>query len=138
MDDEREPYHEEREEKRICFISVYSMGRQYGGPEEGGWYYNTYELVASVPMRATATIRITEFTDDDHFAGGYDPKMVDDAYMDPDIRTITRGEVKEWDVPQAFVMEMDRLAELYPKEYFLVTEEVFSGELARRTRMRYC
>ena len=25
-------------------VAVYSVGRQYGGPEEGGWYYDDGEL----------------------------------------------------------------------------------------------
>ena len=24
--------------------------QEYGGPEEGGWYYNRYEVVADIPM----------------------------------------------------------------------------------------
>lgn len=27
-------------------VAVYELGRLYGGPEEGGWYYDTRELVA--------------------------------------------------------------------------------------------
>lgn len=29
------------------FVNVYKKDQQYGGPEEGGWWYNTYELVLS-------------------------------------------------------------------------------------------
>jgi hypothetical protein len=29
------------------FISLYRFDRGYGGPEEGGWYYTDYTLVAS-------------------------------------------------------------------------------------------
>ena len=27
------------------YVNVYERDRCYGGPEEGGWYYNTYEIV---------------------------------------------------------------------------------------------
>ena len=27
-------------------VAVYERGRHYGGPEEGGWYYDSRELVA--------------------------------------------------------------------------------------------
>jgi hypothetical protein len=32
------------------FVNVYEVGRSYGGPEEGGWYYSTYYPLASVPF----------------------------------------------------------------------------------------
>ena len=35
-------------EKR--FVSLYDVTRQYGGPEEGGWWYNWFSHVVSVPM----------------------------------------------------------------------------------------
>jgi hypothetical protein len=35
-------------EKR--FIGIYDVERMYGGPEEGGWYYNWNTWVASIPV----------------------------------------------------------------------------------------
>ena len=32
------------------FINAYSVTRHYGGPEEGGWYYNRGEPLASIPV----------------------------------------------------------------------------------------
>lgn len=29
----------------IWLVAIYDESRQYGGPEEGGWYYNTGELL---------------------------------------------------------------------------------------------
>lgn len=29
----------------IAYVNVYAVGRQYGGPEEGGWWYDTGEPV---------------------------------------------------------------------------------------------
>ncbi len=35
-------------EKR--FIGIYEVERRYGGPEEGGWWYNWNTHIASVPV----------------------------------------------------------------------------------------
>lgn len=32
-----------------CWVNVYSVDRLYGGPQEGGWWYNHYECVRSIP-----------------------------------------------------------------------------------------
>jgi len=34
------------------YVNVYHVTRQYGGPEEGGWWYDHYECVEVVPVRA--------------------------------------------------------------------------------------
>jgi hypothetical protein len=34
----------------VCYVSVYAEERRYGGPEEGGWWYNTMEHVLSLPL----------------------------------------------------------------------------------------
>lgn len=33
----------------IRFVNAYAVSRQYGGPEEGGWWYDAGEPLASVP-----------------------------------------------------------------------------------------
>ncbi len=38
-----------------CFVCVYDVGREYGGPEEGGWWYDTGD-----PMWETAAAFATE------------------------------------------------------------------------------
>lgn len=30
---------------RYWFITAYEVSRQYGGPEEGGWYYDAYSVI---------------------------------------------------------------------------------------------
>jgi hypothetical protein len=30
------------------FVNVYSITREYGGPEEGSWYYNDYNCIKTV------------------------------------------------------------------------------------------
>lgn len=32
-----------------AYLNAYKVFQQYGGPEEGGWWYPVYEPVASVP-----------------------------------------------------------------------------------------
>lgn len=38
--------------REILFLNVYSVARHRGGPEEGGWYYNSGIPLASVPIWA--------------------------------------------------------------------------------------
>lgn len=38
---------------KIVFVSAYEVTRHYGGPEEGGWWYDWYELIQSVPVAVT-------------------------------------------------------------------------------------
>jgi len=35
----------------IKYVSAYRVDRAYGGPEEGGWWYNWYELLDAIPVR---------------------------------------------------------------------------------------
>lgn len=37
------------------YVNAYSVSRHYGGPEEGGWWYDAGTPLASVPMKADAT-----------------------------------------------------------------------------------
>ena len=32
------------------FLNVYAVTRHFGGPEEGGWWYNAGDPLASVPL----------------------------------------------------------------------------------------
>jgi hypothetical protein len=34
----------------MIYLNVYDIGRVYGGPEEGGWWYDTGIPVASIPF----------------------------------------------------------------------------------------
>jgi hypothetical protein len=36
---------------RKLYVNVYSVGRCYGGPEEGGWYYDCGDPTASHPVK---------------------------------------------------------------------------------------
>jgi hypothetical protein len=37
------------------YVNAYSVGRYYGGPEEGGWWYDAGTPLASVPFTADVT-----------------------------------------------------------------------------------
>ena len=34
----------------MTYVNAYEVTRHYGGPEEGGWWYNTGQPLASVPL----------------------------------------------------------------------------------------
>lgn len=34
--------------KHMYFLNIYDIQRAYGGPEEGGWYYDTHECYESI------------------------------------------------------------------------------------------
>ncbi len=35
---------------QITYLNAYAVTRHYGGPEEGGWWFNAGEPLASVPL----------------------------------------------------------------------------------------
>lgn len=39
------------EEDLIVFVTAYSITREYGGPEEGGWWYNRYKMLETYPVK---------------------------------------------------------------------------------------
>lgn len=41
----------------IRYVAVYSVGLMYGGPEEGGWWYDAGELVKWRSVNSTASAR---------------------------------------------------------------------------------
>jgi hypothetical protein len=46
-------YHEENPVAldEIVFVNVYTITRHYGGPEEGGWYFNWFECKEVIPVQ---------------------------------------------------------------------------------------
>ena len=38
-------------ESSTTYVNAYAVTRHYGGPEEGGWWYNYYQPLASVPCQ---------------------------------------------------------------------------------------
>lgn len=37
----------------LIYVNIYSVGRSYGGPEEGGWYFDTGSPVGAIPVELT-------------------------------------------------------------------------------------
>ena len=46
---------EKRSYRGVAFVNAYAVTRHYGGPEEGGWWYNAGHPLASMPVPATFT-----------------------------------------------------------------------------------
>lgn len=36
----------------MLYVNVYHVSQLYGGPEEGGWYYDAGEPIASIPVKS--------------------------------------------------------------------------------------
>jgi hypothetical protein len=36
----------------MLYVNVHCVSQQYGGPEEGGWYYDVGEPIASIPVKS--------------------------------------------------------------------------------------
>lgn len=43
-----------RRRLQLVYISIYRVSRHYGGPEEGGWWYDWYTHVKTLPRRVKA------------------------------------------------------------------------------------
>lgn len=39
------------DENKIVYVNVYSVTREYGGPEEGGWWFNWYKCIECAPVK---------------------------------------------------------------------------------------
>ena len=42
------------------FLNVYKVTREFGGYEEGGWYFDSYECVEVFPIRTTENAEMLE------------------------------------------------------------------------------
>lgn len=41
----------QKRKRQLVIVSAYTVTREYGGPEEGGWFYNAWELLESRKVR---------------------------------------------------------------------------------------
>lgn len=48
---EEEEYNRWHKKYGTFWVNVYSIHRCFGGPEEGGWWYDTGDPVASIPVK---------------------------------------------------------------------------------------
>lgn len=56
-----EPETETPAEENLLFVAVYQIDRAYGGPQEGGWYYDTGILVSDPTVYRTLGIQPAVF-----------------------------------------------------------------------------
>jgi hypothetical protein len=54
------------DEAQIVYVNVYSVTRHYGGPEEGGWYYNWDECIETYPCKNKVSDLIQEELENEH------------------------------------------------------------------------
>lgn len=43
---------------RLLYVNVYEVDRRYGGPEEGGWWYDVGVVVKKMPVLASKGPRL--------------------------------------------------------------------------------
>lgn len=48
------------------FVNVYLIDRRWGGPQEGGWWYNNYNCIETYPTREENTNTVVEFLKNEH------------------------------------------------------------------------
>lgn len=48
------------------FVNAYKVTREYGGPEEGDWYYNKYECLEVVPCKNKVSDDIAENLEEEY------------------------------------------------------------------------
>lgn len=51
---------------RKGFVNVYRVTRLWGGPEEGGWYYNSLRCIESFPCRYRNRHEIMNYMESEH------------------------------------------------------------------------
>jgi hypothetical protein len=83
------------------YINAYAVTRHFGGPEEGGWWFNAGEALASVPVSVQEAIRVA----DDRSAGRgeYRVEEINDRehYDDPNDAPEPRCWILRFDADQA-------------------------------------
>lgn len=40
----------QKQKTEVWYVNVYELDRHYGGPEEGGWWYDSGTLITSIPL----------------------------------------------------------------------------------------
>lgn len=80
-------------EKKLSFVNVYEVTRHYGGDEEGGWWYNYYDCIESIPCEEKYSDTMTE-----HLANKYKGLKHGNIYSvlgGVDIEVLTESEPAE-------------------------------------------
>lgn len=150
-------------EQWTAYVALYRVTRAYGGPEEGGWWYDAYEWMGvAIPFMGVVTFHKTlvdgeddapecniRYGQDDNFPYGTwnepdeDPEMRDRGYeltyywapveIKPNDELL--GGTKETAWVEA---AKDKLKELYDTDEYAVVIEYHPGRRGMFRRPRYC
>ena len=70
-------------EDEMVFVNVYTVTRHYGGPEEGGWWYNWFECVEVIPVQY-------QYADD--LAEAFEEKYIKSQHKHGNIYSVLGGQ----------------------------------------------
>ena len=59
------------QENDIVYVNVYSVTRHYGGPEEGGWWYNWDNCIETYPVKNKRAETILEELESEYASKRY-------------------------------------------------------------------
>lgn len=138
----------------VAYLTAYEISRHYGGPEEGGWWYDAHEHLCSFPFHTHLRMEEQMVEDDEECrrinegetTGWYDHEQ--EAFF----RFVPNGLIQPSDEPTRVLLESVRyqyeamygsedtnyrfsMAPRGPDYVFVM--ELEQGELARRGRPRY-
>ena len=55
----------------MLFVNVYEITREYGGHEEGGWYYNNYNCIESKVADSEQSAKLIKIKLEQEYGPGY-------------------------------------------------------------------
>ncbi len=132
-------------EEKLCtvvaFISVYESCRAYGGPEEGGWYYDHHSHAqVAVPFLARQRYVLEEVDRDTHWDENETKFYDGEGYVC--WRPVGVPEPVD---QEDFNRQVDRIKELYKVDdvvpvrgdAYMIFTELRPGRLERDARPRY-
>lgn len=56
----------EYSDNHMGFVNVYEVTREYGGSEEGGWYYNSLRCIESIPVRKSHSEAMIKWAEEEY------------------------------------------------------------------------
>ena len=95
------------------YVSVYEVDREYGGPEEGGWWYDNYELVDTHPVATLEAARkVKEFLKNKLEAENKERGPLDSA---KGFENLPEG-TEDWQIPRGFSGSASKLVAIIEDE----------------------
>tara|TARA_R110002020_G_scaffold123419_1_gene279824 strand:- start:83 stop:436 length:354 start_codon:yes stop_codon:yes gene_type:complete len=108
---------------KMFYVNVYEIGQAYGGPEEGGWYYDVGKPIkclggySSRDVAKDKAVRVdrNKFSEGcDEYKMGYGPWDGCDDDGNPDDAYLTRG--GEWGESEVAVYVEEHPPRIFPQE----------------------